>query len=280
MNEPLLRLLPPANEVCEGYVFTAVCHSFCSQGGTWAGAPPGAGTHLSGQVHRPPWGRYTTPPGRYTPHGQVNPLGQVHTPGQVHPPPRQVHTSPGWYTPPGQVHPQAGTAPAGIPWGRYPPSGAVHAGRYGQQAGGRHPTGMHSCLVKTITAAHHILALIDMMNHNFGIMWHAPVLKLGEGNVLTGMSVHTRGYALFQVPSGWYAWSLPIPPPLDMGPGIGTPPPPPNTYWQQPHVRSVRTVCILLECFLVGVIFLVSKVVIYQKPKQTQYQNLCYAFSR
>ena len=125
------------------------------------------------------------------------------------------------------------------PPGRYtPPSGAVHAGRYGQQAGGRHPTGMHSCLVKTITAAHHILALIDMMNHKFGIMWHAPVLKLGEGNVFTGMSVHTRGYALFQVPSGWYAWSLPIPPPLDMGPGIGTPPPPPNTYWQQPHVRS------------------------------------------
>ena len=26
-------LLPPANVVCEGYVFTGVCHSFCSQGG-------------------------------------------------------------------------------------------------------------------------------------------------------------------------------------------------------------------------------------------------------
>ena len=26
-------LLPPANEVCEGYVFTPVCESFCSQGG-------------------------------------------------------------------------------------------------------------------------------------------------------------------------------------------------------------------------------------------------------
>ena len=33
-------LLPPANVVCEGYVFTCVCHSFCSQGGsTWPGAP-------------------------------------------------------------------------------------------------------------------------------------------------------------------------------------------------------------------------------------------------
>ena len=25
------------------------------------------------------------------------------------------------------------------------PPGAVHAGRYGQEAGGRHPTGMHTC---------------------------------------------------------------------------------------------------------------------------------------
>ena len=30
---------------------------------------------------------------------------------------------------------------------RQTPPGAVHAGRYGQQAGGTHPTGMHSCLL-------------------------------------------------------------------------------------------------------------------------------------
>ena len=46
-----------------------------------------------------------------------------------------VGTPPDRYTPQGQVHPLAGTHP-----------GAVHAGRYGQQAGGTHPTGMHSCL--------------------------------------------------------------------------------------------------------------------------------------
>ena len=70
------RLLPPANEVCEGYVFTRACHS--AHGGEYLGRyPPGSGT----------------------------------------PPPDQVH-----------------------------PPGAVHAGRYGQQAGGTHPTGMHSCL--------------------------------------------------------------------------------------------------------------------------------------
>ena len=66
----------------EGYVFTRVCQSFCSQGGIW-------------------------------------PITC-------------------WDTPP---RPEAGT-----PRSRNPPEAdtpcAVHAGRYGQQAGGMHPTGM------------------------------------------------------------------------------------------------------------------------------------------
>ena len=52
--------------------------------------------------------------GRYTPWDQVHPQNQVH--------------------PPGQVHPLGSSTPQ-----------AVHAGRYGQQAGSTHPTGMHSC---------------------------------------------------------------------------------------------------------------------------------------
>ena len=37
--------LPPANEVCKGYVFTPVCQSFCSQGGGVPGqVHPRAGT--------------------------------------------------------------------------------------------------------------------------------------------------------------------------------------------------------------------------------------------
>ena len=53
--------------------------------------------------------------------------------------------------------PTVGTPPwAGTPTregtspGRYPP-GAVHAGIYGQQAGGTHPTGMHSCIQRNLT---------------------------------------------------------------------------------------------------------------------------------
>ena len=51
LYHPDLRtvLLPPANKVCEGYVFTPVCQSFCSQGGiTRAGTPPWVGTPRAG----------------------------------------------------------------------------------------------------------------------------------------------------------------------------------------------------------------------------------------
>ena len=57
---------------------------------------------------------------------------------------------------PGQVPPRPGTPPQDqvhspgtryTPWDQVHPPGAVHAGRYGQQAGGTHPTGMYSCYV-------------------------------------------------------------------------------------------------------------------------------------
>ena len=63
-------------EVCEGYVSTPGCQSFCSQGGRVPGQvhPPRAGP---GQVHP----RAGTPPlGRYTPLGRNTPSGEVHPP--------------------------------------------------------------------------------------------------------------------------------------------------------------------------------------------------------
>ena len=58
-------------------------------------------------------------------------------------------TPPWTGTHPQQVHPPwEGTSPLGrytpLPGAGIPHPGAVHAGRYGQQAGGTHPTGMHS----------------------------------------------------------------------------------------------------------------------------------------
>ena len=147
ISSALIPYLPPANEVCEGYVFTPVCQSFCSQWGVpgqvhppgrypLAGTPPWAGTS-HGQV-QPSWAgtpQAGTPLGRHTPTPWAStPPWQVHPPGRYTP--WQVH-SPGRYTPlTRQVHPP----------GRYsPPPRAVHAGRYGQQADGTHPTGMHFC---------------------------------------------------------------------------------------------------------------------------------------
>ena len=47
----------------------------------------------------------------------------------------------------GTRHPQDQTPQDQTPLGPDPPPhpGAVHAGRYGQQAGGTHPIGMHTC---------------------------------------------------------------------------------------------------------------------------------------
>ena len=71
------------------------------------------------------------------------------------PPPDQA--PPGADTPLGPGTPRADTPDrADTPWDQAPlpgadtppeqtPPGAVHAGRYGQQAGGMHPTGMQSC---------------------------------------------------------------------------------------------------------------------------------------
>ena len=116
------NLLPPANEVCKGYVFTRICLS------TGRGGVPG-------QVR---------PPSRYIPR-QVHPLSrytpQSGTPPWAGTPPSgQVHPLPGRYTPL-----QAGTPPSRQihPLGRYPPPQCMLG--YGQQAGGTHPTGMHSC---------------------------------------------------------------------------------------------------------------------------------------
>ena len=129
-------LLPPANEVCEGYDFTGVCLSTGGGGGgclphcMLGYTPPGAGhTPLAGT---PLWQVY--PPRQIHPPRQVH-RPQVHSPWQVHPPGR--YTLPGQVHPPWQVHPprQVHTPP--------PPAQCMLG--YGQQAGGTHPSGMQFC---------------------------------------------------------------------------------------------------------------------------------------
>ena len=105
----------PRSEVSEGYVFTGVCHSFCSTPGGWEEwTTPPPGQHLpppnQGQMSQhllPPW---TTPP----------PLDNTSLPldNTSHPLPRQ-HLPPPWTTPPS---PQSHLPPS--------PPGLCTGGRY------------------------------------------------------------------------------------------------------------------------------------------------------
>ena len=100
--------------------------------------PPRVDTPLE---QTPPGSRH--PPGADTPPGSRHPLGA--DPPQQTPPGSQ--TPPGADTPWEQTHtPREQTPPtADTPQSRHLPPGAEHAGRYGQRAGGTHPTGMQSC---------------------------------------------------------------------------------------------------------------------------------------
>ena len=113
----IFPFLPPANEVCEGYVVTRVCLS--TGGGVPGQVPPGPGT--------PPGTRYTprpdTPPGRYpTGTRYTHPLGPGSPPGPGTSPWDQVY-------PPGR-YPQTRYTPLGrytSPQTRYTPQYQVHS---------------------------------------------------------------------------------------------------------------------------------------------------------
>ena len=97
----------------------------------------GVSAPLHAGIHTPP-GRHTpqqAPPGQVHPLGRYTPLGR-HPPRQVHPLSRYI---PWAGTSPGQIHP-----PTQCMLGYTPAAQQCRLG-YGQQAGGTHPTGMHSC---------------------------------------------------------------------------------------------------------------------------------------
>ena len=85
-----VNFLPPANEVCESYVFTPVCQSFCSQwglpqcimGSPWDQTPPSPGPGTP-QDQAPPWDQ--APPQDQTP-----PQDQAPPPATRHPPREQA----------------------------------------------------------------------------------------------------------------------------------------------------------------------------------------------
>ena len=168
----MYSLLPPANEVCEGHVFTGVCLS--TRGvcpiACWDTHTLGPEqTHPRDQRQTPPRDQRQTPPrtrGRYPP--QQIPLGPEADTSQDQrqtPPQDQRQTPLGPDTPGPQADtpqsrdplgPKADTPRTRHPLGSEadppnqttppPPPSVMHAGRCGQQACGTHPIGMHSCL--------------------------------------------------------------------------------------------------------------------------------------
>ena len=105
-----------------------------------------ASVHAGIHTH-PPW---ADPPGADTPPEQTPP-GSRH-PWSRHPPGADTPRAdtpgadpPGAATPPEQTPPGADSPPEQTPPQEQTPPTTQHAGRYGQRAGGSHPTGMQSC---------------------------------------------------------------------------------------------------------------------------------------
>ena len=124
----LNKLLPPANEVCEGYVFTRVCHSVHKGGGVvsqhalqWYHSMPCSRSPGEGGIPACLAGLWGGSPGPH-PGGGVEGSGQR---GVSRPTPRRVSRP----TLGGSQHAQRQTLP---PW-------------TATAVGGMHPTGMHSC---------------------------------------------------------------------------------------------------------------------------------------
>ena len=116
-SETFQHLLPPANEVWGKVIFSEACVKNSVHRG---------GVCLIACWDTPP------PDQRQVPPGNRPPSSRADTPRT---------DIPAEQTPPEQTHP-----PEQTPWQQTPPPRAVHAGRYGQQAGGTYPTGMQSCL--------------------------------------------------------------------------------------------------------------------------------------
>ena len=129
---PITILLPPANEVAEGNVFTGVCHSVHGGVYAWSQVPSGGWVCL---VPCPFWGQVGGGWGGHT-RGQVYQREWVYKRGWGGYIRRQVYQR-GYVYPPTPRHGTWDTHPP-TP---QPPSSTGHHNTCGWQAGSMHPTG-------------------------------------------------------------------------------------------------------------------------------------------
>ena len=159
-------LLPPANEVWGKVIFL---HLFVI---LFTGGEVPDQVHPRDQVHPPE----QTPPGSRPLRDQVHPLGADTPPGPGTPleqaPPLQDQVHPPDQVPPRhQVHPQSRHPP----WPGTPPA-AEHAGRYGQCAGGPHPTGMQSCFESQRTLPNYLVCQNIKILHKICIFKYTLII--------------------------------------------------------------------------------------------------------
>ena len=143
----------PQRSCGQGNIFTPVCHSFCSQGGSasvHAGIPPP-------RPGRPPQTRLTPPRDQADPPGtRQTPLDQADPPGPGRHPPGTRQTPPGpgrphrdQADPPNQADSPGPGRPSRTRQIPHPDQADTPPGKqtpaYGLRAAGTHPTGMHSC---------------------------------------------------------------------------------------------------------------------------------------
>ena len=157
----------PLSEASESYVFTGICLSKCGGWGGGVATPNASGQHLpppghghgTWSQHPPPpwmgpghnappwtWDLATTPPPSSPGHGtwsQHPPSPLNMGPGHnTPPPPSPMDMGPGHNTPPGKW--DLVTTPSPPPMDMGPGHNTPPTPDY-MQAGGTHPTGMHSC---------------------------------------------------------------------------------------------------------------------------------------
>ena len=156
---PLKTLVVTARKrsLGQGNIFRSVCQEFCPRGG--GGALPQC---MLG---------YHTPPGPGTP-----PRDQAPIPHLDQVPPGTRHPSPTWTRhPPDQAPPSPDQAPSPgpgtPPQGQAPSPRAEHAGRYGQRAGGPHPTEMQSCL-----NVRHVYFKVSQLGYFLSFRLNSPFL--------------------------------------------------------------------------------------------------------
>ena len=154
-------LLPPANEVFEGYFFTPVCQSFCSEDKEYLGRYPPR------QVHPP--ARYLL--GRYSPQAGTPPRQVPLTPWVDTPP--QADTPLGGYTPQAGTPSWAGTPPprAGTPPGQGTPL-PMHAGI--QSTNGKYASYWNAFLFVIVLKADiwvlHLFTVVTVARVNYRIL--------------------------------------------------------------------------------------------------------------